>query len=141
MEEQNKLDKENQEKIIDFKETFKDLIEEPKPELSQEDAIRQYKDEASIASSLKKKKVSSDNSEENEDEEHLKRVKKELLDSLARVKELEKNIFKENDKENIKGIKVKKSSNGGGKGKSDQEQILDQMRQKVQEETERSREE
>ena len=48
MEEQNKLDKENQEKIIDFKETFKDLIEEPKPELSQEDAIRQYKDEVTL---------------------------------------------------------------------------------------------
>ena len=48
--------------------------------------------------------------EEAEDDEHLKRVKKELLESLKRVDILEKKIFEEKDKDKMKNIKVKSRS-------------------------------
>ena len=123
---------EKNEKIIDIKGTFEDFIEEEKPELSQEEAIKAYKKGDVIEYPNKKKK---EDDEEAEDDEHLKRVKKELLESLKRVDMLEKKIFEEKDKDKIKNIKVKSETQ---KGKN-REQVMEQMRQKVQEDDEKGR--
>lgn len=125
-----------EEKIIDIKGTFEDFIEEEKPELSQEEAIRAYKKGDIIEYPKKKKRNSSEEDEEAEDDEHLKRVKKELLESLERVNALEKKIFTEKDKENLKNIKVK----SGIQKSKNREQVIEQMREKVQEENEKNRE-
>lgn len=137
MEEQNKSE---EEKVINFKETLHDFVKAEEPELSQVEAIKAYKEDDTIRVTKKRKSNSSDD-EENEDDEHLKRVKKELLDSLARVEVLAKKTFEEKEKakENLKNIKVKKSSSGG-KSPKNQEQVLEQMRQKIGEGKERSRE-
>lgn len=132
MEENEKINNENIK--LDLKGTLEDFLKEEKPEVPQEDAIKLYKDEYSDYS-MKKKKNSSDeeDDDENEDDEHLKRVKKELLESLERVKILEKKIFAE--KSTIKGIKVKDSK------VQDKNKVMNQMRQKIQEDQGRSREE
>lgn len=134
---------EKNEKIIDIKGTLEDFIEEEKPELSQEEAIKAYKEGDIIASPKKRKKDSNEEEEdENEDDEHLKRIKKALLESLKRVDTMEKKIFEEKDKENLKNIKVK---SGSQKSKEktkdiDKEKVIEQMRQKMKEEKGRSRE-
>lgn len=129
-------EKNEEEKIIDIKGTLEEFIEEEKPELSQEEAIKAYKNGDIIEYPKKKKKSSSEDEEENEDDEHLKRVKKELLASLERVNILEKKIFAEKDKENIKDIKIK----SGTQKSKNREQVIEQMREKVQEENEKTRE-
>lgn len=138
MQEQNKSE---EEKVIDLKEALSEFVKVDAPELSQEEAIKAYRADDTIGLQNKKKSALSDE-DEDENDEHLKRVKKELLDSLARVDALAKKIFdeKEKTKENLKNIKVKKSSAGGGKSPKNQEQVLEQMRQKVGKDTERSRE-
>ena len=123
---------ENNEKIIDIKGTFEDFIEEEKPELSQEEAIKAYKKGDVIEYPNKKKKEAD---EEAEDDEHLKRVKKELLESLKRVDILEKKIFEEKDKDKMKNIKVKSRS----QKEKNREQVIEQMRQKMQEDDEKGR--
>lgn len=129
-------EKNEEEKIIDIKGTLEEFIEEEKPELSQEEAIKAYKNGDIIEYPKKKKKSSSEDEEENEDDEHLKRVKKELLASLERVNILEKKIFAEKDKENIKDIKIK----SGTQKSKNREQVIEQMREKVQKENEKTRE-
>ena len=130
-------EKEKSEKLIDIKGTLEDFIEEEKPELSQEEAIKAYK-EGEIIKYSNNKKGSQDEEDENEDDEHLKRIKKALLESLKRVDTMEKKIFEEKGKENIKNIKVKSKSK-----ENDKEKVIEQMRQKMKEEEEkrRSREE
>ena len=101
-----------EEKIIDIKGTLKQLVEADEPELSQEEAIMEYGE-------VKKKKNnnSADDEDITEELEHLKRIKKELLASLERVKKLEEQLFKEHE-EKIK-LNVKASKNGGfSSGKS-----------------------
>ena len=123
---------EKNEKIIDIKGTFEDFIEEEKPELSQEEAIKAYKKGDVIEYPNKKKKTED---EEAEDDEHLKRVKKELLESLKRVDILEKKIFEEKDKDKMKNIKVKSRS----QKEKNREQVIEQKRQKMQEDDEKGR--
>ena len=41
---ENKNEEEKEEKIIDIKGTFEEFIEEEKPEISQEEAIKTYKE-------------------------------------------------------------------------------------------------
>ena len=123
---------EKNEKIIDIKGTFEDFIEEEKPELSQEEAIKAYKKGDVIEYPNKKKK---EEDEEAEDDEHLKRVKKELLESLKRVDILEKKIFEEKDKDKMKNIKVKSRS----QKEKNREQVIEQKRQKMQEDDEKGR--
>ena len=123
---------ENNEKIIDIKGTFEDFIEAEKPELSQEEAIKAYKKSDVIEYPNKKKK---EDDEEAEEDEHLKRVKKELLESLKRVDILEKKIFEEKDKDKMKNIKVKSRS----QKEKNREQVIEQMRQKMQEDDEKGR--
>lgn len=130
MEENKKINSEDIK--FNLKGTIESFLETDVPELQQEDAIKLYKDENSNYS-IKKKK-NSDEEDENEDDEHLKRVKRELLESLERVKTLEKNIFSEKAK--IKGLKIKEDSKSKDKSK-----VINQMRQKIQEDKGRSREE
>ena len=130
---ENKNEEEKEEKIIDIKGTFEEFIEEEKPELSQEEAIKAYK-EGDIIEYKRQKKNGSDE-EENEDDEHLKRVKKALLESLKRVDTMEKKIFEEKEKDTIKNIKVK----SGSQKVKDKEKVIEQMRQKMQEEEEKGR--
>lgn len=125
---------EKNEKIIDIKGTLEDFIEEEKPELSQEEAIKAYK-EGDIIAYPKKRKNTSNEEDENEDDEHLKRVKKELLESLKRVDILEKKIFEEKDKDKMKNIKVKSRS----QKEKNREQVIEQMRQKMQDDDEKGR--
>ena len=134
MEENEKINSED--KRINLKGTLESFLKEEKPEIPQEDAIKLYKDENNTYSINKKKNNSEEDDDENEDDEHLKRVKKELLESLERVKVLEKKIFAE--KATIKGLKVKKSSKEKDK---DKDKVMNQMRQKIQEDKGRSREE
>lgn len=92
---------------IDLKGTISGMVKEEKPEMTQEEAIKNYKDE-----NIKKKKknvTEDDESAYNEELEHLERIKKELLASLERVKKLEEKLFGEKAKEknNIEKVKVK----------------------------------
>lgn len=127
-------DKENEDKLVDVKGTFESFIEDTLPELSQEDAIKNYKSNDTI-NYKRKKKTSSDEDDESEEDEHLKRLKMELLASLERVNKLAKQLF--NEKEYINSVKVKKEPT---KYKA-KEKVIEEMRQKVQDEKERSREE
>ena len=106
---------------VDIKGTMSDLFKTEEAQLSQEDAIKNYKDEYLI----KKKKGTSEDDESayNEEIEHLERVKKELLASLERVKKLEEKIFGESKKEKeIEKLKVKNSSSSGGVSKGNRKE-------------------
>lgn len=111
---------------LDFKGTMKEIFEEEKPEMSQEEAIKAYKE-------TKTKKCSSNDDDQNSEEtEHLKRVKEELLKSLKRVDVLEQKIFGDKEKENIK-----KMVRENAKTKDERvEQVIEEPKQK-QEEKER----
>ena len=104
---------------LDFKGTMKEIFEEEKPEMSQEEAIKAYKE-------TKPKKGNS------EETEHLKRVKEELLKSLKRVDVLEQKIFGDKEKENIKKVVREKAKTKGERV----EQVIKEPKQK-QEEKER----
>ena len=58
-----------------------------------------------------------------------------LLESLKRVDTMEKKIFEEKEKDTIKNIKVK----SGSQKAKDKEKVIEQMRQKMQEEEEKGR--
>ncbi len=126
-------DNENEDKLVDVKGTFETFIEDTMPEMSQEDAIKNYKSNDTI--SYKRKKKNNNDDDNSEDDAHLKRLKMELLASLERVNKLEKQLF--NEKGYVNSVKVKKESI---KYKS-KEKVIEEMRQKVQDEKERSREE
>ena len=128
---------EKSEKIIDIKGTLEDFIEEEKPELSQEEAIKAYR-EGDIIKYPKNKKGAQDEEDENEDDEHLKRIKKALLESLKRVDTMEKKIFEEKGKENIKDIKVKSKAQKSKEKEVNKEKVIEQMRQKMKEEVEKN---
>ena len=111
---------------LDFKGTMKEIFEEEKPEISQEEAIKAYKE-------TKPKKGSSNDDDQNSEEtEHLKRVKEELLKSLKRVDVLEQKIFGDKEKENIKKVVREKAKTKGERV----EQVIEEPKQK-QEEKER----
>ncbi len=124
---------EKEEKVVDLKGTIESFIEEEPPELSQEEAIKLYKD-GKINYPKKRKKHTNSEEEENEDDEHMKRVKQQLLESLERVNVLEKKVFEEKEN-NLKNIKVKTNT----QKTKNREQVIEQMREKMQEEKGRSR--
>ena len=118
MQETNK----DEEKLVDVKGVFGKMISEEAPELSQEEAIKEYKGEPEVIRKKGKKDTDTQEDEENSEEaEHLKRIKQALLESLERVNALAKKLFgekeKQNNLENIK-VKTKNSSSSGGKGNS-----------------------
>ncbi len=133
-------DENEEEKLVDVKGVLENFIKEEPPQLSQEEAIMQYKENVDVN---KKRKGNAD--EENEDDEHLKRIKKALLESLERVNALAKKLFEEKEKESLKDIKVepKKGSGSGGKGKGmgekDKMEKLEEIEPIRQENDERSR--
>lgn len=102
------MQEQKEEKLIDIKGTLEQFIKTDEPELSQEEAIMQFGEP--------KKKKNNNNDDDSADDiseelEHLRRIKKELLASLERVKKLEEQLFKERA-EKIK-LNVKSSKNGG----------------------------
>ncbi len=136
MQEFEEKEEEKNEKVIDIKGTLEGFIEEEKPELSQEEAIKAYK-EGDIIKYPTRRKKAQDEEDENEDDEHLKRIKKALLESLKRVDTMEKKIFEEKD--NLKNIKVKSGSQKSKGKEIDKQKVIEQMRQKMQEENEKGR--
>ncbi len=125
-----------EERVVDIKGVLEDLVEGEKPEISQEEEIKNYK--VQNEKYFAKKKKNSEDDEELEDDEHLKRVKRELLESLERVDMLEKKLFNDKEKINLKDIKVNKSEIQKSKSR---DEVMKQMREKMQENKERSREE
>lgn len=114
------------EKLIDIKGTFKQFIEEDKIELSPEEEIMKYEE--------KKNKKSDNDNDTTENEEHLKRIKQELLASLKRVEKLEEQLFK-NHEEKLK-LNVKDSKNGGftsSKSRNQKESQIEKQNQKERE--------
>ena len=107
------MQEQKEEKLIDIKGTLKQLVEADEPELSQEEAIMKYGET--------KKKKNYDSTDTTEEEEHLKRIKQELLASLKRVEKLEEQLFKDHE-EKIK-LNVKASKNGGFSNSKQIEQI------------------
>lgn len=101
---ENKNEKE--EKLTDLKGSIESLVEGELPELSQEDAIKAYREEPK--KSRRRKKSSSDEDDNAQDDDHLKRLKQELLDSLEKVNKLARQLFGEKSFTNVKNLKVKK---------------------------------
>ena len=100
MEDNEEIRKEDK---IDIKAALSKLVDEEPVEVSQEEAIKSYKE-----TNRKKYSNASTDSEDDdisnqEEEEHLKRVKHELLSSLKRVEDLANKIFvnKEGRRRNI----------------------------------------
>ena len=124
---------------VDIKGTISDLFKAEEAILSQEEAIKNYKED----SLTKRKKGASEDDEAayNEEVEHLERVKKELLASLERVKKLEEKIFGEAKKEKeIEKLKIKNSSSSGGVSKgSRKEQDISEIQKHEEHENEGER--
>lgn len=96
------MDRNEEEKNTSIKSTFSNLIKEEIPEMSQEDAIKNYREDDTIAL-IKKNKKSGDSDDNTEESDHLKRIKQELLASLERVKQLARKLYgEERVKANIK---------------------------------------
>lgn len=132
---QENNNEEKKKTTIDIKGTLQEFIEEEPQEISQEEAIQSYK-EGDIIEYKPKKRKKNEEDDENEDDEHLKRIKRELLESLKRVDMMEKKIFEEKE-DSLKNIKVK----SGSQKTKEKEKVIEQMRQKMQEEEKgRSRE-
>ena len=128
---QENNNEEKKEKTIDIKGTLQEFIEEEPQEISQEEAIQSYK-EGDIIEYKPKKRKKNEEDDENEDDEHLKRIKRELLESLKRVDMMEKKIFEEKE-DSLKNIKVK----SGSQKAQEKEKVIEQMRQKMKEENNR----
>ena len=100
-----------EEKLIDIKGTLEKFIKADEPEMTQEEAIARFAD---INEEIKRIANSSGTSdgeagENTEEQEHLKRIKEELLASLKRVEELEKKIYGPDKEEKTKTVKSPKS--------------------------------
>lgn len=110
------MDKNEEGREANIRSTFSSLIKEEIPEMTQEEAIKNYRENDTIAPiKNSKKEDSEDNTEESE---HLKRIKQELLASLDRVKKLAKKIYSEEKiKNNIK-VKERVGKQQSGKGVS-----------------------
>ena len=132
---ENKNDKD--EKLTDLKGTIESLIEGEQAELSQEEAIKAYKGEGPQKPKKRKKSSSDEDDDDILDEEHLKRLKQELLASLEKVNKLAKKLFGEKEFKNAKNLKVKEKYSKT----QEKEQTISKAKQKEKEGKERSREE
>lgn len=129
---QDKIEDE-EEKLVDLKGTLETFFEGEEPELSQEEAIKAYKEESNTTLNHKKKKNDSD--DDIEDDEHLKRVKQELLETIKKVDMMAKKIFEDKDRDNLKNIKIKADR----EKLNSRDKIMQQMRENVEKDQERSR--
>lgn len=118
----------NEEKILDFKGTLEQFVKADEPEMTQEEAIMKYGE--------KKTSGESSDGENSEEQEHLKRVKQELLASLERVKKLEKQLYTEKIVDEKKKLKVEKTSSSGHSAKISKD-ANDLNRQEAKEQKER----
>ena len=118
---------------LDLKGVMKNLVSEEPKEMSQEEAIKAYREKSPVKSKKSSKKNTSDE-EDDEDEAHLRRMKQELLASLERVNLLAKKLFGEKEKLTSKEFKEKEKFKA-------KEKNLEQMKEKMQESKERSRDE
>lgn len=108
-----------EEKIIDIKGTIEQFVKPDEPEMTQEEAIMKYQENTKIS-------ADSGEGDTTEEQEHLKRVKQELLASLERVKKLEKQIFYDKEIEEKKKIKVEKSSTSGKASQVAKQEVVKQ---------------
>lgn len=120
-----------EEKIVDIKGTLEQFVKADEPEISQEEAIMKF------GETKKKKFNNNDDTDTTEEQEHLQRIKQELLASLERVKKLEKQIYKEPDLNEKSKLKVKGSQKGGF---SKENSLEERQIQQVQEESQKERE-
>ena len=93
---------------IDIKEVLDKFVRGEEPEMSQKEAIEKYQE-------IKKSSGEGDSSESTEEQEHLQRIKQELLAALARVEKLEKELFGQKDKIIDAKTKLKVGNSSGGK--------------------------
>ncbi len=113
--------REEMESNIDIKGTLAKFVKADEPELSQEEAILKYGE-----TKKKSANASEDTAGENtEEQEHINRVKKELLASLERVKALAKRIYGENKQEKTK--KELKVENGGRQAQKEEKEEMKQV--------------
>ena len=124
-----------EEKLTDIKGTLESFVEGEKPEISQEDEIKAYKEGPQKP---KKRKATSDDEDFDEDDEHLKRLKQELLASLEKVNKLARQLFGEKEANILKEIKLEEKRKSKEKEKKQEQSIESSVKSQGQE---RSREE
>ncbi len=130
------MPEEKVESNIDVKGTLKKFVEAEKPELEQKEAIIKYQ-EYKRNSRRRRKNDSDDDIEDNtEEQEHLNRIKQELLASLKRVEEMEKEVFNEKDNADKLKVKVQKKNGGGKSSQRAKEERQEQLEFKKQKERE-----
>lgn len=116
---------------IDLKGTLAKFVQPDEPELSQEEAIMKYGENKNKKSS----NAGDANGENTEEQEHMNRVKKELLASLERVKQLAKKIYGDNKQE-----KTKKELKVEGGGKQVQKEVGEKSQKAKENEKQQERE-
>ena len=126
---------ENEEKLTDIKGTLESFVEGEKPEISQEEEIKAYKEGPQKP---KKRKKPSDDEDFDEDDEYLKRLKQELLASLEKVNMLARQLFGEKEVNILKEIKLEEKRKSREKEKKQEQSIESSNKSKGKE---RSREE
>ena len=126
---------ENEEKLTDIKGTLESFVEGEKPEISQEEEIKAYKEGPQKP---KKRKNKSDDEDSDEDDEYLKRLKQELLASLEKVNKLARQLFGEKEANILKDIKLEEKRKSKVKEKKQEQSIESAIKPKGKE---RSREE
>ena len=99
-----------EEKLIDIKGTLEKFIKPDEPEMSQEEAIAKFSDINEEIRRIANSTGGGDGEagENTEEQEHLARIKQELLASLKRVEELEKKIYGPEKEEQAKPAKSSK---------------------------------
>ena len=115
------MPEEKVESNIDVVGTIKKFVEAEEPELEQKEAIMKY-EEHKRKRRRKKHSGDEDIEDNTEEKEHLNRIKQELLASLRRVEEMEKEVFNEKDVEMKSKIKVNKKNSGGKSNQQIKEQ-------------------
>ncbi len=114
------MPEEKVESNIDVVGTIKKFVEAEEPELEQKEAIMKYEEHKR---KRRRKNSSDEDIEDNtEEKEHLNRIKQELLASLKRVEEMEKEVFNEKDIEMKSKLKVNKKNSAGKSNQQEKEQ-------------------
>lgn len=130
------MQEEREEKIIDIKGTLEQFIKADEPELSQEEAIIKFGE-----NQTKKMSYNDEEDDENsEEKEHMKRIKKELLASLERVKDLEKKVYGETETKEKNNLKVKTNNGKQVQIKKEQQQEQIQIKREEIENSQQERE-
>ena len=127
---EKKQNQEKEENLIDLKSSLESFVATEEPEISQEEAIKAYRE--GPEKTKKRKKSSSEEDDDIEDDDHLKRLKQELLASLEKVNKLAKQLFGEKEVYNVKNIKVNEKEQRS-KGKDQNKDLTKSKEQKSKE--------